>query len=738
MNRKRSRDEPYWEDVTTFQDFIAMLSKRQKISVPESAEGSPGTKNMKNDDDGVKLKVENISADNLKILIAFLWHIPEEYHSIAFATDTDTAGNSDDIVFRYKEPDGKSVYSFLQIEHKKHSSEAITVDDLLGEMDKQFSLKKHFHSFRKAIRNPLYEGYEMKDYVICTNADMVLDLKSNFTTISGTDKLLSFGMRVTDLQCLKLKLDGISKNSKFTSVLRKTSKCKRLAEKLAKYVHNRKVISFKNNLLEHYHRAIRKYVIEPEDSRESQQRIIKVKFRTDFLNGNLPDQAKNFRKHFYEAYKAISKEHVSECQFWTNMKNERLKIPQFYRTYLELDDDPMLTDYRKLAEEIAEEMRLARDNVVKIERRTNFIKDNIDKLAGYVFVKRDTLEKDTYYFSSNFVHSKCKLPCDLEYFRNHLKGEVLRKEVTFEENKYKFYIRNFTTCPEAVVYSKSYLPHDNNANDVSEKEINYFFEKLVFAINQRGSTNGKEIDKYFNFSHNNSRAHSLHKYILDWLRAKKACFQGHLERKLFTKETYMMISNLVVHDSTVEYCAELESTGIEFTNNISEIHTFLNSKERQIFNLISSPNTTQSSLIKLLQISKEIKGNKSDASIATRLSALRVMQTLKNIPAYQSEGSFIFMHTRSILPVYDIVTYNFASTASSNLLVIECGDETRNRWKLHHRLCSIIDQNGDKKIILITQKGDILTEAFYDYFRRTMKYKEIQDENSSAVKEVRL
>ncbi|XP_065224100.1 uncharacterized protein LOC135848202 [Planococcus citri] len=708
-------------------------SKRPKISKTKSAGGSSGTKNIKNND-GDKLKVENISANNLKILIPFLRHIPEEYYSIAFATDTDTAGNSDDIVFRYKEPNGKLVYRFLQIEQKKHANKEITLDDLLGEMDQQFSLKKHFHSFRKAIKNPLFKGYEMKDFVICTNADMALDLKSNFAKISGSDNLLSFGKRTTDLECLKLKFDDVSKKNKFTSALKKISKCNRLAEKLANCVHNRKVISFKNNLLADYHRAIRKYIIEPEDFREGQQKIINVKFRTDFLNGNLPEQVKNFRKAFYEAYIDLSKKQIPEHQFWANMKNARPKMHQSYRTYLELDDDPKLNDYRKLAEEIAAEMKYAHRNDVKIERRTQVIKDNIDKLAGYVFIKKNNSMKDTYYFSSKFVRSECKLPRDIEKFRNHLKDVLLMNKVAFNEKKYKFYIKNFVTCLEAVVYSESYLPYINDADEVSEKEINYFFEKLVFAINQ---PNGTEMDKYFNFSHDNAGAYSpLHEYISSWIKTKKGCFQDHLEGKAFIREINTRISKLEVRDSTVEYCAELASFGIEFMDNLSVIRSFLNSKEERILNLVSSPQTCQSNLIKRLQTSINIRGNKSDTSIATKLSAIKVMQTLKNIPEY--EGSFIFMPTRSILPVHDIIMNNFDSIASINLLVIECGDEETNIWKLYQRLCSTIERHADKKIIIITQKDYILTKAFQDYFSGTMKYKQIDDEKSRAIVDKKL
>ncbi|XP_065224436.1 uncharacterized protein LOC135848458 [Planococcus citri] len=686
---------------------------------------------VKKEDD--KLETETALDDKLRIILLSLKYALEKKYSFAFATDTDSEGNFDDIAFQYKEPNGKLVYRLLRVKHETRTTRVIRMNDLLAENDNKFSLQKHFFSYQKATNNRLFEDYKMKDYIICTNINMEDSLKNYFAPISGNDKILTFEQ--TETERLKLKFDEFPKKNELFSVLKKTSTCNRLAKQLAKCVKYEEVIDLKDDLFKRYHRALRRYVIEPENTQDTKGQNVKAKFNKSFLEGHLSEQAKKFRTAFYEAYKHLSNESIDKVEFWKNMKTVRPKMAHCFKTMIELDDDPKLTECKMLAEEIAKEIRTPKGDIVQLGRRTLVMRENIDKLAGYVFVEKDNMEKDTYCFNSEFFKDDYKLPDDLIKFKNYLIEDLNNKGVPFDKHEYKFKIREFKTCVEAVVHSEAYLPDDNEDEKITETDIREFFEKLVFVINQPHDIKldkiyAEKISKYYNSSFDADIACSLQKDILNKMKAKQGCFQPHKDGNEFFKMTHNVISNLVaqkVHESTIKYCKSLESFGTPFMDAPPELRSFFNSKQEQILNFISSLDTT------LVQASNKNPENKSESSLATTLSAIKVMHALKKIPAYQIENSYIFMHMSSILTIRDHILDVFDSETSNHLLVIECGSEKVNFWKLYQRLCSILERRPNKKIIIITDRNDILAEAFRGFFSENENtFREIKDKSNRA------
>ncbi|XP_065222439.1 uncharacterized protein LOC135846989 [Planococcus citri] len=718
-------------------DIVYVGTKRRRVSGTNLENGTPANIQVNHDrpqsinPPAEEYRVENMQngfdhflngttseeahSDNhqLKILMLMLKYGVEKEYSFAIGTAPDDAAeNYDDIVFRYKEPNGKSVYQFLRSKHKKHTNRVITFKDLLTEKDRKFSIQKHFNSFRKILRNPLFQGHELKDYVVCTNISLDRHLHNCFARITTTDEILTF--EHGDPQCLKFKYKKFAKRDELISKLIKSSDCDRLARRVAKYVKNGKCFDLKGDLFRTYHRALREYVIKEETVQEKRGRIINAKFHKDFVTGYLPDSAKKFRTAFYDAYQEYLGFAVNEEEFWKNMKHAKLTMSYSFKRYFELNDDPHIMFHELFAKEIADEMSRAKDGIVRIERRPQVIKENIDKLAGYVLITKNDTEEDTYYFSSEFFRNK-PLPGNLEDFKNRLKKELHQRDIPFAKDLYKFHIINFKTCNEAVVYSKSQLPDDNGEN-VSQREIDYFFDKLVFVINQPLGTDlsqiiDRKINKYFNFSHDDI-ARSFPDHILLWLKSKKGSFQSHREGESFFETMNLLIPNLYTSPSTSRKFIKVESPGkrtlVEFQSGLSDLQRFLISKEMQIFNLISS-------------------------SQSVKLSAFKVLRIVKNIPTYQTNDKLIFEHLSSILLAPDRVINDFKSETKNNLLMIACeADEEANVWELVFRLYPILEGCRNKKIIIITRENDELAEAFRSIYIKTKKYTEMKDDEGAV------
>ncbi|WP_265023939.1 ankyrin repeat domain-containing protein [Wolbachia endosymbiont (group A) of Epagoge grotiana] len=653
----------------------------------------------------------------LKLLMLFLKRGLDQGYSFDLATEMDAAEKFDDVVFQYTEG-GEEVYRFLQAKHKQDHNKKITVNDLLTEQDGEFSLQKYFISYRKIKQNPEFKGYKLKDFVICTNIDLEESLRNSFEPVEGEDNILRVNSEKSER--LKLKVDKFPNEKDLVSRLRKTSELNRLAKRLAKCVLENDPLDLKDNLFRSYHGVLGEKVIdvknvEQREEKDNKGKKIKksyAKFHSNFLDGS-SQELENFRSAFLKAYQEMSKEQMNVNEFWQKMKARELQISQTFGKVFELDINPQLTNSEVFAKAIANAMSVAEQSVVNIKREKGkgIIKDNINKLAGHVLIKKGDKEKDTYYFSSTFFDDNNKLPGNLESFKNELKAELESKVMEFDKDKYKFHIANFKTCEEEQLHLKTFLPDDYIDE---KKEIESFFEKLVFAVNQPNEVELDKIieakmgeDKDINLIDSEFVASKFQKDMLDWMKEKKGRFLTHEDGQEFFNEAKQKISKLVLIGPTLEYRTKVKAFGIAFSEDPTELRSFLTSNDKQIFNLISSHNTI--------------------------LGSIKVYQTLKDMPQYQKDDSHIFMRLSSLLRIQGRVIQIFSSKTTSSLLVIECKTTERDTEELYNKLSEIIKSNGNKKVILITQENNALAEKFKDNFSRNNKYEKQKDEKNSLI-----
>ncbi|WP_157956387.1 ankyrin repeat domain-containing protein [Wolbachia endosymbiont of Folsomia candida] len=243
-------------------------------------------------------------------------------------------------------------------------------------------------------------------------------------------------------------------------------------------------------------------------------------------------------------------------------------------------------------------------------------------------------------------------------------------------------------------------------------EIKEFLEKLVFAVNQPNEVELGNIieaemgeNKDINLIDSEFAASKFQKDMLDWMKEKKGRFLTHEDGQAFFNEAKQKISKLVLIGPTLEYRAKVQDFGIAFSEDPTELQSFLTSSDKQIFNLISPHKTI--------------------------LGAIKIYQTLKDISEYQKDDSHIFIRLSSLLRIQDRVIEAFNSEATNNLLVIECKAVDGNMQVLYNQLSNKIQRSSNKKIILITQENNALAEKFKDNFSKYDKYEERRDEKNS-------
>ncbi|XP_065224715.1 uncharacterized protein LOC135848678 isoform X2 [Planococcus citri] len=278
--------------------------------------------------------------------------------------------------------------------------------------------------------------------------------------------------------------------------------------------------------------------------------------------------------------------------------------------------------------------------------------------------------------------------------------------LNFPDSKSKCYEFDFDNFPK-----KSQLIGKLKKIEASKTEMSDFFSKLVFAIDMPNETEleniiVKDISKKINLTDSTLLLSGLQKFIIDWMNLKKGYFLTHEDGEAFFEENARKLSMIVAaHGITSQYCAEIEAYGMNFINIPPALRSFLSSKE-QIFNLISSCETTA-------------------------LSAIKVIQMLKSTPEYETKDSYIAMHLADVLLKQNIIKDAFELKTSGHLLIIECDDvKYDDREQLFEPLSLIIESLPCKKMILITCENDTLAAKLKQKFSKNAMYKEMKDDKT--------
>lgn len=231
-----------------------------------------------------------------------------------------------------------------------------------------------------------------------------------------------------------------------------------------------------------------------------------------------------------------------------------------------------------------------------------------------------------------------------------------------------------------------------------DAEVDGFLEKLVFAANQPneielGKVITQEIGAKFNLIDVDLVTDHFLKEMLDWMKKKEGNFLSCEDGRQFFEFARQKVDKIKISGPTLGYVQSLKHFDIVFKKNVQI--DFLNN-QKQILHFVP------------LQ--------------RTKLSAIKINQFLNQYSSYQNEDSYIFLSLEGLLRLQSGVLNAFKAENTGNLLIIECKNQINDIQKLYSDLKSIIDNNSNKKIILIAEDGNILAHLFkIDYQNRYQK-----------------
>lgn len=605
-------------------------------------------------------------------------------YNFRLAAEMDEAEKFDDLVFIYEDDERDVIkYHFLQAKHKQDETIKITSKDLLTENnDGEYGLSKYFTSFRKILRSCEIKG-ECVCFILCTNISFDIDELSNkgfrLLTIKDNDELLD----TESIKCgskYHFRMNDAPIRDEIYELLKCTSDLYCLAKLLYKHSTENLDVTLRIPIFKLYHGVL---ISEKVLSLTKETRKNYATYTDDFLNKSslLSNNAQLLRD-------LLIKFSGDENTFIKNFSTYKLAVSSNFGHVFEIDENPQLTDCKLFAEKFFDAIKKANtsDSVI-ITRETGVtgvVKDNLNKIAGHLLIK----DNDDIVVNSDFL-KKITLPGNLMELKQELTDLFQSNNINVTDlMQYKFKIYKYRTCEKDQIGAKQHLP----SYFISDKEIEHFFEKLIFAVNQPNEIELEEIikreignDSMFNMLNVDLISDSFQKELLDWFK-EKGCVKGKEGRFLSTDDAVKLFQDIEDKINTIigiglslTYPRQLSSFEIKFTTFNEEIRTFIETVhvDRQILN-IECENVFFTSL-KINQVLNE-----------------------QNACHLTKQDSIIFINIDTVLKAKDYVIKAFKSKKSHHLLIISCDNQDNAFETVLSDLLCVINDNKRKKMILIS------------------------------------
>lgn len=644
----------------------------------------------------------------LKLQMLFLKRALDEKYEFYLGTEVEDAEKFDDIVFRYKRKDesGRDEIRFVQAKHRQDESKKITYTDLLNVSDGDFSLKKYFISYRSIMKKSMFSKCKIKDFIIFINIDFGDLNKASIKTdcLIENDNILKVTLGKSTR---RLKL-VIPKDHEVYDLLRGTSDLNLLVDALKQCINNKKRKCKKLPIIKLYQNVLSQKIFDIMPNKT-------VKFRDEFLNGtNLSENVSNFRSVLQAALNLEDDE-----QFKNDLSQKELNLSLGYRQALEMQSNPIVTNAKSFARKFAELIFNAKeknDDVVTINRTSGIIDSNINKLAYHILVQ-DTSQSTLTRIRSIFFDDIVNLQGNLEDFKVNLRTELNKCCIDFGALRdYKFKISNFQTCTESsegeLLYTKKELPNDK----IEDTDINDFFDKLIFAVNQPnvdelGDIISDELGESskFNLLNPDLVSDSFQRKMLDWFKEKRT-EKGNegVWLNAETGERFMTlieqkVSGVIAVGIGIAYPEKLETYKIKFTTNsvlFENLKAFLSGDRSST------------------QICHVIARNETMLSAINVHSTLEVLKSQEQFAYLKKSDSYIFMRLRTLIgdTIKKYVLDAIEMERCYNLLILDCKSaiSTRDKRRLCKKLSDIL-LNTSTKLIFIGTKNENLINEFEEH-----------------------
>lgn len=465
----------------------------------------------------------------LNLLMLFLRRGLHKGYRFRLATEMNAAEKFDDLVFKY-EVNGKNRYRFIQAKHKQDETKKISEMDLLTtKTGAEFNLQKYFISYRKIMQNPLFHGDSFDDFVIATNIDLDDKMKPHFTELIDVDGLLVVDADSKKSKRYKLIADPTDTlRNDIVKNLRGSSDLIKLAKTLSECVANGAPMNLKNELFNRCHGAL------------TSEHIINVGSKTlhaNFVMDNgLSADAKKFRTIFEEMVKDMCTDRLQLSKLWNDLRTKNLPMSENFEKVFELNRNPQITNVDDFSEAIFQLIKNDKTKSILLElekTKKGVMRENINSLAGYVFVSKGSGKNKVLKFSSQFMDpSGAPLPQPLQDFKTKLEIKLKStrgtgRTIEFADlSDYEFQTKTeYKTYEDGQQTATRVLPND----PITNHEIEGFFKHLTLAVNQPneialGKAIESELGNEFNSVDSENVYNYLHVEMLDWMKQKQGVY----------------------------------------------------------------------------------------------------------------------------------------------------------------------------------------------------------------------
>ncbi|KAJ6648821.1 Ankyrin-3 [Pseudolycoriella hygida] len=609
-----------------------------------SLDSMNGSRELSYQASGVKLALHGI-VYQLKLLMLVLKRAFDKKQNFKLATELDDAEKFDDVVIQWEDGQqsptmAKTVYyQFLQAKHKSDENELISVQNLFSEKDDEaFSLQKYFKSYQKLKTR--FRGACIDNVIICTNINFNRDL-GDITLIPHpvqptTDSLGFFhianGVKTTLWN--RINVNTIAQDK--LELFKNTSEVRILAKILADCINGRGKIDFTNSLFKKYCHALASNVFD----------FTKMKFRDTFFTSTGSDVVA-FRKALTEIL------HLSENDMREKLEkirlNEGLSVSADYMKHCVWSSVPHITNPAELAKKLIAAMK-AKQNI-RIERRSNIIRENISSFAGNV---TEVTSSGDVKFTKAFLDPAINLRGNLDQLRLKLREEVTKCNHCRWTDLHKFTFR-ITDFPD-IKYDSFEESFKLPFADITIHEIEEFFNKLIFATNTPNESDlsaiiGKEFQNTYGLNCakvDDLITGSYMESVLNWMKARDAYWLTQSKAESYFLALQRKVATLQFAGISLNSLMSFRNSGIECVtdgNNFHSLDEFM-ADERKAILLVECENESSTWLnwLKISTALQRVCGTMLDIALYTPLSAINNLIDSLKLTLSSAGAFFVVCH----------------------------------------------------------------------------------------------
>lgn len=658
---------------------------------------------------GTKLALHGIIYQ-AKLLGLFAKRGKDNHYDFRLATEMDSAGKFDDVVFTYKHRD-KCQTRFLQAKHKKDpQEEKIKISDLYStDYSNPFCLQKYLISFCCIQEDEFFKETQKYDFTIITNADLNISRNPRSTkskSMIELEKLFVKKGNLEDDDILFIK----NKNFKAEEYKFNDEQKPKLKEMLMSSLWKNALesqITSKNDSV--------KEIIQAIKISNSQEQIDEAKIASQCL------EKENSKTRILIYARKFSK--VIDT-FWDTEKNratskdENQELTELIK---ELEKLPARLNGSKIVDRKCNEILY---NVEEVCRLGTSYKNDGNKMTELQIIidnlkdsKNELLKISNKTSCSESTDDETKRQIDDYSEKSEIVKAIFKKIPNLESDKLRELSHKAISEISVILLTLD----DNKINEYLEAFLEKFRIVVRFPNEEElGDFIKEEIGEYFHLLNADLVSDSFEKEMVDFLKSYskgKAPYYTWKKCDDFFNELENKIRSVMTSGLGIIYPEELRSYGIVVQEHLTWLHEFLSAQDQMLY------------------IQTKF----------TLLSAIKVLQTLESEefkdqnPCLRKRDGFMFFPLKTLLlpKPQEFIVKCFSADDNYHILVIEYQSKADDEQKkyLIQRLQSALLNKTNKKIIFIARKKEISIVIKYEMEDLGVKFMDLTPESKCKMLE---